>query len=1350
MRKRYLKRAIALLLTLLLATGACLSAAAAAPNPNSAIFTTQAGAPSADGIAADQIVTVVVELDDAAALDVPQFADNHGRQSALSVSSVALEAAEASFRKNAVNEQLSVQEQILAIDADAQFRYHYTNLLNGFAAKIRFGNLDAVRALPGVSDVYMTMTYTRDTGVEEGASLEYAAPEAYADTYGALSDDAAAPNMYSDFSVFSDAGSTTQLGLESAWNAGFTGAGKVVAVFDSSLRHTHELFQYMDPDIVANNPNYRSKANIQAIIDANPQMNLFNEGWGSWFHGFDHTGFDAATQSDIRNGGFWRNEKVSFAVDYCNGDLEVWDGDTSSHGTHVSGIVTGNPGPDKINGVKGAAYDAQLFFFKVFDIADPFGQESDEAVFAALDDAVTLNVNAFNLSLGIPNGFSTMNTYAQRGYQKAYNRAKAAGISVAMSSGNDARDTHPGGLVSGYTTLLPNSGKVGFSGSLFGPMTTASNQGTGYSYKNYYNTTSMSFVDALGSPLSGEIYSSIGLTDNNTTPVGTARDGRYQLVNCGNGSLTEIAAAGDLTGKAALIKRGGTDEQGVTLSFVVKQQNAFDAGAAVVVMFDNAATGNTVLSGTQLWDTEKMPTFGMFPQARGNELVTALAATPIYVTFLSSPAFNEVSQTYADSGPVGSTSWGVTEALRLKPDVMAPGGSILSAGAANDKQLSLKSGTSMASPNAEGSYILIQQAVDKKIGEGVFNVAPKTQAYSNLIDQLTASTTRVYKPLTGTTDVYFSPRRQGAGLIQVNKAIESNVLLHSNIAYNAETGEAPRCKVELGDKLGDTFEFTFALENFNSDARTFDVRSCLQTDAVTLLSSTGRYNLVAPSSNGADIDPIRDAVITIKSVQNGTVDTGSENINAYSTTAIAPATITVPARAIGASAAQVTVSVRLGNMTTRDARFPNGMFLDGFVFLDCTSNTAEDVNIPFMGFRGDWLKAPIFDFQNAYADITGMATSNPTYPLFQSTALATRDIVGGVSKESPLGANLTVRPWPGYATSGVAASVRTYFNALRTTNNLKTDYIAFSPNGDSLHDFVYANLALLRNAKALCIVIRDAQGQVVKTIGPDYEYFELYDSDGNGTQQIAATFGTKYQRKLQWDGTDANGSVVADGVYSYEIRAMLEYEYLNKALSADAPATVLNELLTSPTVQLISLPVKVDTVAPTASTTLDANGNLTVTGSDAGGGLMSVELFYENVPLGVKQINGTAGAATFTDIAAMMSAAGIVNPDNTKLSVQVTDYACNIATMGITVSKVSTGTNSSAPVKKGKTLTLTPVFAPSTVAGIPVQYSSSNPAVASVSASGVILGIKPGMAIITIKALDGSGQTAAVLVTVTM
>ncbi len=1351
MKTKTCKRMLAFLLTVILVVGTCFSAMAA-PNFNSAVFQLQAASQAVDTVPADKIVTVVVELEKAATLDVPSFAQGYQAQGAMTVASMAQEAAESTFRQNAVTAQEAIQAKIAQIFPDAKFRYHYTNLLNGFAARVRFKDIESIRNLPGVLDVYMTMTYSYDNDVEEGESLEYIPIEEYYERYGAGSVDldqaAEAPaGVYSDFTVFSDAGSTSQMGLEFAWNAGFTGAGKVVAVFDSSLRHTHELFQYMDPDIVANNPDYRTKSEIQAVITANPSMNLFNEGWGSWFHGYDHTGFNAATQTAIRSGGFWRNEKVSFAVDYCNGDLEVWDGDSSSHGTHVSGIVTGNPGPTKLNGVKGSAYDAQLYFFKVFDIDDSFGQESDEAVFAALDDAVTLGVNAFNLSLGIPNGFSTMNTYAQAGYQRAYNRAKAAGISVALSAGNDARDTHPNALVSGYTALLPNSGKVGFSGSLFSPMTTASNQGTGYSYRNYYTATTMSFVDASGNPLPGATFADIVLPDNNTVPMGTTLTGRYPLVNCGNGSVTEITAAGNLAGKIALVKRGGNDEGGQTLSFVVKQQNAFNAGAVACVMFDNAADGNTVLSGTQLWDTVRLPTFGMFTQALGNDVVAALTGgTAAYVKFASVPQFNSVVQIYNDSGPVTSTSWGVTEALRLKPDIMAPGGSILSAGASSDTVLSVKSGTSMATPNVEGVYILIQQAMDQKIRNGIFKAAPGTLGYSSLVDQLAGSTAKVFSPLSGATDVYFSPRRQGAGQVRVDRAIASNVILRSNTPYNPVTGETARTKLELGDNLGDTFEFTFALENFNNAQRSFDVRSCLQTDATTLNATTGRYNLVGPSSSGSDIDPLRDAVITVKSVSGATLSRGSANINRYAA-GISAANITVPANAYGANAAQITVQVTLGNMAARDAIFTNGMFLDGYMFLDCTNNDAEDVNIPFMGFRGDWLKAPIFDFQDAYTSIAGWQTDRADYPLFNLSSMATRDIVNGVSKESPLGANLTVSAWPGFAGTGRAPTVRSYFNTLRADGHVNRDFVAFSPNGDNLHDFAYANLALLRNAKALCIVIRDSNGQIVKTLGPDYEYFELHDSDGNQTQQIAATYGTKYLRKLQWDGKKTDGSRAPDGQYTYEVRAMLEYEYLKKDLSSDTPATVLSELMTSPTVQVFGYPVKVDTVAPKVSFSIDtATKKVTSNATDSNSGLMCIELFYGTTRLGLKQCNLLTDTAVF-DYAALAQAAGVTITDTRQLSVLATDYAMNSSSAKL-ITSLKTGLPVVAVLYIGQTLQMSPTWTPDTVSNVELEYVSQNTNAVTVSSTGLITAVSIGSSMVYVIAKDGSGLRAQVSITV--
>lgn len=71
--------------------------------------------------------------------------------------------------------------------------------------------------------------------------------------------------------------------------------------------------------------------------------------------------------------------------------------------------------------------------------------------------------------------------------------------------------------------------------------------------------------------------------------------------------------------------------------------------------------------------------------------------------------------------------------------------------------------------------------------------------------------------------------------------------------------------------------------------------------------------------------------------------------------------------------------------------------------------------------------------------------------------------------------------------------------------------------------------------------------------------------------------------------------------------------------------------------------------------------------------------------------------------------------------------------------------NSSFSIRKGTTKQINLI-----TDGISFSYSSSNPTVATVSKTGLVGGVKAGMAVITIKALDGSGLTTQVLVTVTM
>lgn len=90
-----------------------------------------------------------------------------------------------------------------------------------------------------------------------------------------------------------------------------------------------------------------------------------------------------------------------------------------------------------------------------------------------------------------------------------------------------------------------------------------------------------------------------------------------------------------------------------------------------------------------------------------------------------------------------------------------------------------------------------------------------------------------------------------------------------------------------------------------------------------------------------------------------------------------------------------------------------------------------------------------------------------------------------------------------------------------------------------------------------------------------------------------------------------------------------------------------------------------------------------------------------------------------------------------------------VATVKVTVTQPVTSVKvSPVTVYTGKTAKIKVTVAPTNASNKAVTYTSSNKSVATVTAAGVVKGVKPGTAYITVKAKDGSGKSAKCKVTV--
>lgn len=765
---------------------------------------------------------------------------------------------------------------------------------------------------------------------------------------------------------------------------------------------------------------------------------------------------DAVSQAKASNDvadGQYISAKVPFAYDYADKDndviptAEAVEKYGNDHGTHVAGTVAGNS--DTIQGV---APQAQLVIMKVF--SDAGKGASTEDILAGLEDAVKLHVDTINMSLGSASGYSIGE---EEGVQEVYDRIVAAGINLAVSAGNSYSATY-NNEAGGAFTSNPDTSVVGSPSTYTASTSVASCINTHY-YAHYFKLSEQVFgysETAVGS------QPTLAGLDTSAEGDGTVYD--YVVVpNVGDVADYEGV---DVAGKIAVVNRG-------SISFNDKVVNAASGGAIAVVVANNQD--------------------GTINMAIEDYTIPAVAVTKVQGEELKK-ADNKIITICKDMGHFASddakkmsdfSSYGVTPDLKLKPEITAPGENIYSSLPFNDSYGSM-SGTSMAAPHIAGTFALVKQYITEE------SLAAVRGGSAELANQLLMSTA---VPLKDENGVYYSPRKQGSGLVNIGNAVTTPAYLYvddKRINY--------RPKLDLKDSVRGEYEAEFVVQSATGAAITYKL------DAATLTETAYIKKGIEKKDKSYILEQSQD-ISNMVSIE-------------YTVGGVVSDTVTVEA----GSSATVHVKITLLDDAKSyiDNTFENGEFVDGFIFLTSDEGN-EALSLPFMGYYGDWAKAPIMDNSTIYDNYWYGTGDNDLYQ--QTVGYLLADEGSHLLGVNPYDENAYYLLDNGFN----VYSYPSYYKYAML--QLDPNKIAISPNDDGYNDDLYGmQFSLLRNARTITSKVIDSNQKVVYENGWEFETKTAYYS---GISAMNPSFD-----KLVWTPE----TIKNNDVYTYTISGTLDYE----------------------------------------------------------------------------------------------------------------------------------------------------------------------------------------------------------------
>ena len=588
--------------------------------------------------------------------------------------------------------------------------------------------------------------------------------------------------------------------------------------------------------------------------------------------------------------GQYMSEKFPFAYDYADDDVDAAprEGGSGFHGTHVAGIAAGNA--DKI---VGTAPDAQIIVGKVTRSEDD--ALLDSALLAALDDMVVLRPDVINLSLGWTAG---MDNEADSVYDTVYKKLQEEGITVNAAAGNAFSTGYgnnsgkglpyasdPDTSVMDEPATYPSVVAVGsVENALIRNAFTAAGMDIGYQRSRGMNGEKVAYFSDL--------------------PAGT-----YEYVDAGFASEEDVAALKEkfpngLSGKIALVSRG-------KMTYQKKVENLYDLHPAGILVYNNVSVGSLIIMNLT---TQDVPA-AFISQADGQAM---LAASDHHLTIAEGQVLPQ-STTYEASE---FSSWGVSPDLRLKPEIAAPGGNVFSA--IPNGAYEQTSGTSMATPQMAGISAIVLQRVQSDPLFASMSARDKADVVQNLI----MGTARPLTDAAQTSGALYSPRKQGAGLVDALAATTSSV--YPTVAGAAEPS---RPKADLGDGTKG-WHFDVTLHNLGATPATYE----LSSQALSEIVDGGFFTEHSSDWRGRGVEV----------TYSGAASASAEG-----------ATVTVPALGEATVGVDIVPGSEFASYVADNT--PNGTFLDGFVRFASKAEGQPDLAVPYLGFYGDWGKAPIFD-----------------------------------------------------------------------------------------------------------------------------------------------------------------------------------------------------------------------------------------------------------------------------------------------------------------------------------------------------------------------------------------------------